>query len=270
MLYSGVLKKMTTRLNAAEVNYYLELDNDLIHLNQLIHKKIRLELQGYQCLNCGSDETIFAQGFCKKCFFESPKAGEWIMKPELSKAHLGEEDRDLEFEKRMQLQPHIVYLSNTGTVKVGITRKKQLPTRWIDQGAHQAMAILETPNRYLAGVAEVALKNHISDKTNWRTMLTTTESQENLGEVFNSLQTHIPDEVRDCLIAELNHVPIAFPYSQKIEKVLKSHSLKKDPHVEGVLIGIKGQYLIFEDGAVMNIRNHEGYRVGLNVKTLSI
>ncbi|MAJ31479.1 MAG: hypothetical protein CMC18_02330 [Flavobacteriaceae bacterium] len=270
MLYSGILKKMSTRLNATEVNYYLELENDLIHLNQLIHKKIRLELQGYQCLNCDSDETIFAQGFCKKCFFESPKAGEWIMKPELSKAHLGEEDRDLEFEKRMQLQPHIVYLSNTGTLKVGITRKKQLPTRWIDQGAHQAMAILETPNRYLAGVAEVALKKHISDRTNWRTMLTTSENKEDLGEVFNSLQGYIPEEVKKCLISEMNNVPIDFPYATKIEKVLKSYSLKKDTNIEGVLIGIKGQYLIFKDSAVMNIRNHEGFRVGLNVKTLSI
>ncbi len=261
---------MSTRLNEKEVHYYLELENDLIHLNQLIHKKLHLELQGYQCLNCDADETIFAQGFCKKCFFESPKAGEWIMKPELSKAHLGEEDRDLEFEKRMQLQPHIVYLSNTGTVKVGITRKKQLPTRWIDQGAHQAMAVLETPNRYLAGVAEVALKNYISDKTNWRTMLTNSEDDQDLEEVFKSLQTHVPEEVKDCLIAELNKVPIDFPYAQKIEKVIKSHSLKKDPNVEGVLIGIKGQYLIFEDGTVMNIRNHEGFRVGLDVKTLSI
>ena len=150
------------------------------------------------------------------------------MKPELSKAHLGEEDRDLEFEKRMQLQPHIVYLSNTGTVKVGITRKKQLPTRWIDQGAHQAMAVLETPNRYLAGVAEVALKNYISDKTNWRTMLTNTDDDQDLEEIFKSLQTHIPEEVKDCLINELNKVPLDFPYAQKIEKDLQlSHRLNK-------------------------------------------
>jgi hypothetical protein len=132
------------------------------------------------------------------------------------------------------------------------------------------MAVLETPNRYLAGVAEVALKNYISDKTNWRTMLTNTEDDQDLEEIFKSLQTHIPEEVKDCLINELNKVPLDFPYAQKIEKVVKSHSLKKDPNVEGVLIGIKGQYLIFEDGTVMNIRNHEGFRVGLDVKTLSI
>ena len=261
-----VIRKRMSSEPGTPVRYYL----DGFNLNFFLNRRISVKFVGFQCVQCKRYEPIFSQGLCKPCFFESPKAGEWIMKPELSKAHLGEEDRDLEFEKRMQLQPHIVYLSNTGTVKVGITRKKQLPTRWIDQGAHQAMAVLETPNRYLAGVAEVALKNYISDKTNWRTMLTNTEDDQDLEEVFKSLQTHIPEEVKDCLIAELNKVPIDFPYAQKIEKVVKSHSLKKDPNVEGVLIGIKGQYLIFEDGTVMNIRNHEGFRVGLDVKTLSI
>ena len=94
------------------------------------------------------------------------------MKPELSTAHLGKEDRDLEFEKKMQLKPHIVYLANSSDVKVGVTRKSQVPTRWIDQGAHEAIEIVEVPNRYLAGITEVALKQYVSDKTNWRKMLT--------------------------------------------------------------------------------------------------
>ncbi len=94
------------------------------------------------------------------------------MRPELSKAHLDIEDRDLEFEKKMQLQPHVVYLANSSNVKVGVTRKAQIPTRWIDQGAHEAIEIVEVPNRYLAGITEVALKEHVSDKTNWRKMLT--------------------------------------------------------------------------------------------------
>ena len=112
-------------------------------------RNITIEFKGYSCLNCKSDQEIFRQGFCKSCFFESPLAGDWIIKPELSKAHLNIADRDLEYEKKIQLQPHIVYLSNTGSVKVGITRKSQIPYRWIDQGAHEAIEIIETPNRFL-------------------------------------------------------------------------------------------------------------------------
>ena len=98
----------------------------------------------------------------------SPAVGDWIMKPELSTAHLDIEDRDLEYEKRIQLQPHVVYLALSSEVKVGVTRKTQVPTRWIDQGAVQAIPIVEVPNRYLAGITEVALKNHFADKTNWQ------------------------------------------------------------------------------------------------------
>ena len=93
------------------------------------------------------------------------------MRPELSKAHLNEADRDLNYEKKMQLQPHVVYLASSSHLKVGVTRKSQLPTRWIDQGAQQAITILEVPNRYLAGIAEVALKVIFSDKTQWRKMV---------------------------------------------------------------------------------------------------
>ena len=88
------------------------------------------------------------------------------MHPELSTAHLDKEDRDLEYEKKVQLKPHVVYLANSSNVKVGVTRKSQIPTRWIDQGAHEAIEIVEVPNRYLAGITEVALKDYVADKTN--------------------------------------------------------------------------------------------------------
>ena len=117
------------------------------------------------------EKEIYRQGFCKNCFFDIPSAGDWIMRPELSKAHLGIEDRNLDYETSVQLTPHIVYLANSSNVKVGVTRKTQVPTRWIDQGAHAAIEIVEVPNRYLAGITEVALKNHVADKTNWRKML---------------------------------------------------------------------------------------------------
>ena len=109
------------------------------------------------------------------------------MRPELSTAHLGIEDRDLAYEQSVQLKPHIVYLANSSNVKVGVTRKQQVPTRWIDQGAHEAIEILEAPNRYLAGITEVALKEHVADKTNWRKMLKNDIEDVNLVSLENSI-----------------------------------------------------------------------------------
>ena len=169
-MFKGVLNKMKTEIND-NVNYYLELGDDFINLNQIINSKLELNFEGYQCLNCSSDIQIYRQGHCKKCFFELPSTADWVMKPELSKAHLNIEERDLEFEKDVQLKPHILYLAYSSNVKVGVTRKSQIPYRWIDQGAINAIEIAEFPNRFLAGVSEVELKKHYADKTNWREML---------------------------------------------------------------------------------------------------
>ena len=121
MLFQGVLTKMQTEFSKP-INYYLKLGKDIIQVNQMIHKKIKLKFIGYQCLNCESNETTFRQGFCKSCFFELPQTADWIMNPEKSKAHLGIEERDLKYEKKVQLQSHIVYLANSSNIKVGVTR----------------------------------------------------------------------------------------------------------------------------------------------------
>jgi len=256
MLYEGTLSKMQTEYSDP-IQYFLVFENDFIHMNQLLDKTVRLEWAGEQCLSCKDNRPIFRQGFCKSCFFEQPVAGEWIMKPELSKAHLGIEDRDLDYEKRVQLQPHIVYLANSSNIKVGVTRKQQVPTRWIDQGAHEALEILETPNRYLAGITEVALKKHVSDKTNWRKMLTNTIEDVDLEDVKQQLEVYIPSEAKDYFLSARETIHIQFPVHQYPQKP-KSLNLKKQGVYRGKLRGIKGQYLIFEDDTVYNIRSNEG------------
>jgi hypothetical protein len=263
MLYQGVLTKMQTEFSEP-INYYLNLGNELILAHQLLQKKISLEFVGYECLNCKSNETTFRQGFCKSCFFEQPQTADWIMRPELSKAHLDIEERDLHFEKKVQLQPHIVYLANSSNVKVGVTRKTQVPTRWIDQGAQEALEILEVPNRYLAGVAEVALKKFVSDKTNWREMLKGDASSEDLKSWRQKLSSHLPDEVKPYFIANKEPFHLKFPVQQYPEKP-KSLNLAKIQNYSGILVGIKGQYLIFDDDTVFNVRSNEGLIVALNV-----
>tara|TARA_R110002012_G_scaffold62168_4_gene163342 strand:- start:11198 stop:11992 length:795 start_codon:yes stop_codon:yes gene_type:complete len=264
MLYEGVLKKMRTEIGNP-IQYFLVFENDFINMNQSLNKELKIDFIKYQCLNCGEDRPIYRQGFCKSCFFETPLAGDWIMKPELSTAHLDKEDRDLEFEKKMQLQPHIVYLANSSSIKVGVTRKSQVPTRWIDQGAHEAIEIVEVPNRYLAGITEVALKEFVSDKTSWRKMLQNDIKDEDLVEWRNKLKSSIPDEAIDYFLDDREETNLEFPVLQYPEKV-KSLNLSKTPSYKGVLKGIKGQYLIFEDNTVFNVRGSEGYYVGIGIK----
>jgi hypothetical protein len=263
MQYQGVLTKMATEF-AHPIQYYLIFENDFINMNQLLDKSITIQFVGYQCLNCGLNKPIYRQGFCKSCFFDMPQAGDWIMRPELSTAHLDQEDRDLEYEKKVQLKPHIVYLANSSNVKVGVTRKGQIPTRWIDQGAHEAIEIVEVPNRYLAGITEVALKDHVGDKTNWRTMLKNDIKDENLVEWRDKLKQYIPDEAKDYFIESNTETNIEFPVLQYPEKP-KSLNLDKTPNFAGVLKGIKGQYLIFEDDTVFNVRGSEGYLVAIEI-----
>ena len=263
MNYQGVLTKMETEY-AQPIQYYWVLENDYINMNQMLNKKISIQFVKYHCLNCGLNKPIYRQGFCKECFYEVPQAADWVMRPELSQAHLGIEERDLEYEKKVQLQPHIVYLANSSNVKVGVTRKSQVPTRWIDQGAHEAIEIVEVPNRYLAGITEVALKEHVSDKTNWRTMLKNEVQDEDLVAWRERLKQYIPAEAKDYYIASNKETELQFPVLKYPDKV-SSLNLDKTPHYEGVLKGIKGQYLIFEDDTVFNIRGSEGYVVQVEI-----
>ncbi len=263
MQYEGVLQKMPTEIGSP-IQYYMIFEGDFLNVNQVLNKRLKITFVKYQCLNCGNDRPIFRQGFCKSCFYEIPSAGDWIMRPELSTAHLGKEDRDLEYEKKVQLQPHIVYLANSSNIKVGVTRKTQVPTRWIDQGAHEAIEIVEVPNRYLAGITEVALKDHIGDKTNWRKMLTNSVVDENLVTWRNKLKPYVPQEAAAYFIDNNTETNLEFPVLQYPEKV-KSLNLSKTPEFEGVLKGVKGQYLIFEDSTVFNVRGSEGYYVGLAI-----
>ncbi|MEK6451549.1 MULTISPECIES: DUF2797 domain-containing protein [unclassified Myroides] len=265
MLYEGVLNKMQTEFNKP-IEYYLVFKNNFININQILNRNIKIDFVGYECLNCEQEKKIFRQGFCYDCFYKSASVGDWIMRPELSQAHLGIEDRDLEYEMKVQLQPHIVYLAVASDVKVGVTRKTQVPTRWIDQGASKAIEIVEVPNRYLAGITEVALKDSFTDKTNWRKMLQNEVLETNLEEIRNSLKDKLPTEVQpyfdqtNASIFDLDYPVLQFPTK------IKSLNLDKTPSFEGKLKGVKGQYLLFEDGTVFNIRTYEGYVVKIDVE----
>jgi len=259
MLASGNILKMRTEY-ADPVKYFLPLNDLELPMNDLIGKSISLKFTGQiNCISCGKrTKTSFGQGFCYNCLQTAPEASETVMRPELSKAHLGIA-RDMDWAREHDLIDHFVYLAVSGELKVGVTRHHQVPTRWIDQGASEAIILARSPNRHISGVLEVFLKNFFSDKTNWRSMLQEketgayqlTEEKKNAGQLLPAeLQQYL---YNDDQIWKMNYPVIAFP--GKISSV----SFDKDPEISGILNGIKGQYLIFSDGRVLNIRKHNGY-----------
>lgn len=243
------------------VKYTLKNDTSELCLNDYISQDISFQfLNEILCTSCGRKTSkSFFQGFCYPCFKNAPEAAECIVNPELCRAHLGE-GRDVEWEVKNHNVPHTVYLSNTTGIKVGVTRNTQIPSRWIDQGATEALVLAETPNRYLAGCIEVALKAHIADKTAWQRMLKLEHVPYDLNQRKQELIAHLPDDLKNYVVQDESTTKIRFPVTQYPEKV-KSVSLDKEPYFCHTLVGIKGQYLIFDSGQVFNVRKHSGYSV---------
>ena len=266
MNVSGNLRKMRTTFQPeSEVQYFLNTEDGEINLNDFIEKDFSIKFNGrINCIACGRlTSKAFGQGFCYPCFKNSPMNSECIIRPELCEAHLGK-GRDLEWEKKNHLQPHVVYLAASSGVKVGVTRNDQIPTRWIDQGASRALILAQTEYRQQAGLIEVSLKNFISDKTKWQRMLKNELTDASLFDLKNEMAAHLTPELQNFVPESSEEWKINYPVTQYPTKV-KSLNLTKTPEFSGTLLGIKGQYLIFDNNQVFNVRNSSGYYVELNL-----
>jgi hypothetical protein len=265
MQYQGNILKMRTE-PAAPVNYFLPVGSDTIEMNPLIGKEISMHFTGQiNCISCGKvTKRSFNQGFCYNCLQTAPEASESVVRPELSKSQFGIA-RDMEWAKKHDLIEHVVYFAVASELKIGVTRNHQIPTRWIDQGASFAIEIARTPNRHIAGVMEVFLKKHFTDRTNWQAMLKN-EVAENidLQEEKKKVRQLLPLELQKYLTETNEVTSIEYPVSEFPEKV-KSIGFDKNPNIKGILKGIKGQYLIFADNTVLNIRKHNGYFLEIEI-----
>ena len=275
-MLSGTLRKMRAELGAGnhadEVNYFLPVGEHSLQLNPLVGEKLTIEFLGnIICKNCGKKtKKSFSQGFCFPCMRRLARCDMCILKPETCHYHLGT-CREPEWGEKNCFVPHFVYLSNTSGLKVGITRHTQIPTRWIDQGATQATIMFRVENRRQSGLVETAFKELIADKTNWRTMLKEnqpdmdllTEAEELMARLqldtdhFSADLPEEPIEDQDGHITSIKYPVLEFP------KTIRSHNFDKNPLVEGTLMGIKGQYLIFDTG-VINIRKFSSYEVAVS------
>lgn len=264
---------MTSAL-ASPVLYRLPVGEQQIDLNPLLGKKLSLRYSGQIfCVHCGKKSSkSFNQGYCYPCFIKLAQCDMCIMKPETCHYAAGT-CREPAWGQEFCFQPHIVYLANSSGIKVGITRQSQTPTRWIDQGAVQALPIFKVASRHLSGLIEVTLAQHVSDKTSWQQMLKNNTVPLDLVAVRDRLlnqcqgQLHaiakqFPDSPPQ-LLDDAESLTLDYPVLQYPSKV-KSFNFDKEPLVSGVLEGIKGQYLIFDNG-VINIRKFAGYEVEVAV-----
>lgn len=261
MVINTNLKKLITA-NGDPIQYQLYTDGGLVLLNDFIGKELKIEFTGtIYCKSCGRlTKKSFAQGFCFPCFRDAPEAAPCIIRPELCRAHLGE-GRNIEWEQQHHNQPHVVYLAISSAVKVGVTQDNNIPTRWIDQGASYAVTIAQTPNRYLAGEIEVELKQNFTDKTHWQKMLRNDVLQESdFVNSFTMAQTALTGKYQKYLCLSDTVFTGRYPVLHYPGKIA-SFNPEKSPCIEGVLTGIKGQYLMFDAKQVINIRKYAGYEV---------
>ncbi len=254
------------------VQYQLPVGDDLLAMNEHIGQAITLRYQNeIHCVACGRKTSkSFAQGHCFPCFRRLASCDMCIMKPETCHYAAGT-CRQPTWGEESCFIPHYVYLANSSGVKVGITRGTQIPTRWIDQGAGQALPVFQVANRLQSGLLEVVLKKHVSDRTDWRKMLKSDAEPLDLkairDELLSTCATDIADiknEQGDDAITLLDEkvVEIKFPVSDYPEKI-KSLNFDKQSEIDGTLMGIKGQYLILDTG-VLNIRKFSGYSIEVN------
>lgn len=269
LIAQGPLQKMPAEI-AAEIKYRLQLGDQSVDLNSYVGQPIRLAYQGQiHCTHCGrKTNKSFAQGYCYPCFKKLPQCDLCIMSPE--KCHYDQGTcRDPAWGEQFCFQSHYVYLANSSGIKVGITRGTQVPTRWIDQGAIQALPILRVDTRFQSGMVERVFGEHITDRTNWRAMLkgqvdplNLVAERDRLFELCRSELTELENRfglqalqrLPDAEVLELNYPVLNYPAK------VTSLNFDKNPVVEGVLQGIKGQYLILDTG-VINLRKFTAYEV---------
>ncbi len=274
MQWIGNLRKMNTELkanSAGKVQYQLSGADiveplDAVDLNDLVGRNTVIEFQHeIHCRATGKRiNKTFGEGLSYNAWIDDPSSVPSVLRPELSRIHEGVALRDHAWEQKHHNQPHLVYISQTGNFKVGVTRSTNRPFRWHDQGAVGAIAIAEVPYRQLAGEMEVALKDVIGDRTNYRKMLTDVRvDMDDLLDWREVCFDHLGERYEPFFLDESKEEVFDYPVILYPEKI-KSVTLDKQATISGMLSGIKGQYLIFDNGSVFNVRRHSGYRVRIS------
>lgn len=263
---SGILRKMTAQWtdDDAEVEYGLNLGELAVPMNPLVGRRVSLKFSGkMNCIACGRDvKKTFQQGYCFPCTQKLAETDLCIVKPELCHHHQGT-CRDDAFAKAHCFIPHVVYLAVSSGAKVGVTRAHQKLTRWADQGATAAIDLAIVPDRKTAGFMEVEIAKNLPDKTNWRLMLSGTAPEVDLIALKEGITAKLRAEFRQYVTTSREVTRLSYPVKEFPTKI-NSYNFDKNPLIDDVLFGIKGQYLIFARG-VINVRKYQGYEIDFSV-----
>ncbi|MGB3725275.1 MAG: DUF2797 domain-containing protein [Glaciecola sp.] len=278
-IFQGNIKKMRVGVSPNnQVTYQLPIGENLVDMNALIGKSITVTHSGViNCVHCSrKTNKSFNQGYCFVCLRSLAQCDTCIIKPELCHYTAGT-CREPEWGESHCLQDHFVYLSNTGQIKVGITKfvndGNGVSSRWIDQGASQAIAIYRVKERLLSGLIETEIAKHMGDKTNWRTMLKGQPETLELATMRDKVHVLVAEKVAELqqqhglqAIQPLDTPPVIidYPVTQYPVKI-KSINLDKEKVFTGTLLGIKGQYLMLDADRVINIRKYTGYDWNIEV-----
>lgn len=261
------LQKMVVS-NQSPVQYTLST----LCLNDFLNQKLSFAFTGnIFCIQCGrKTKKSFQQGYCFPCMQKINDCNNCMIHPEKCLVETHPCDPN-DWAHAQCHQKHIVYLANSSGLKVGITRVKNNPSRWIDQGALQALPIFETQNRYQAGLVEVALKQFVADKTNWRVMLKSDVTPMDLLAAKKTILSQALEQSLSFLLKK--YADEIIPLDEKIytfdypvlqyPSKMTTLSFDKTSEISGVLNGIKGQYLMLDTG-LLNIRKFGGYEVEIN------
>jgi hypothetical protein len=264
MQLSGLLQKMDAT-HEETVRYALPVGRETVPLNERLGQRISLRFTGkIFCLECGDrTRTSFGQGHCYKCFQTLAALDTCTMRPHTCHHHLGS-CREPAWAESHCFISHTVYLANSSGLKVGITRSRGVRTRWMDQGAVEALPIAVTRNRLDCGLIEVALSAHVADRTHWRRMLSGVEDPVDLrlarDRLFSLWTAGLPGEK----VPDAEPVRFRYPVLKYPEKAVSLNALKH-PEIAGTLLGVKGQYLILDVG-VINIRTHSGHEAVVSLE----
>lgn len=284
MHYQGLCQKMQASLNQTldlttpvyspfSVYYTWQFGGFSLKMNDLLQRHIEINWTGrIFCIQCGNrTNKSYAQGYCFPCFQRVPYTDLCMVKPEICHHHLGT-CRDAQFAEQVCFQPHFVYLAKSSALKIGITRASNMPTRWLDQGASQAMPIMQVSSRRLSGQFEQLFAQTTADKTNWRALLKADSPRLDLSQHKQQLFQHFKQQIQ-TIQSQLNHDELidlpnhAFEFDYPVlyypSKII-SHNLDKNKNAHGILHGIKGQYLIMDTG-VINLRKYTGYEMQFKV-----
>ncbi len=260
-----------------EPGYQLKLGGQTMALEDLIGCGVRFtHMPPDACVHCAKPVSkLYGGGHCYDCFSTLARCDLCVVSPD--RCHYASGTcREPEWGEAFCMQPHSVYLAVSSGPKVGLTRRGRELRRWVDQGASAAMVIAHTPSRRAAGVVEAQCRRFVSDRTDWRKLVSGTTQSVDLADLARILRREIPELsalqasnvepaelaasvwLTDTSPSILRYPVTAFSPAERL--VVNAEHVELRDNLQGAV----GQFLLFSRGA-FNVAEHRGIGVVVEI-----